>query len=229
MYLWHIFTIKPLAAVSIVLCLATILSCVMLERKRPHHGADRFLIAFLGLISVYQATRILHAAGIMTLSVNAKLDDAIDLSVAGFYLLATFMLRFATGNRLDDESAMRLARAAPPRSQVRNPEMELDLVRLAWALPRVSDGAFKLYVYLCLRQEPASGWAALSSADARLQLGKSTDELDRCLTELEKAGAVSVTREGATLGVNVVTDPRQPAMNSTGDHVAVAPVPQGVA
>jgi hypothetical protein len=227
-YLWHIFTVKPLAAVSIVLCLATILSCVMLERKRPHHGADRFLIAFLGLIAVYQATRILHSAGIVILSVDARLDDAIDLSVAGFYLLATFMLRFATGNRMDDESAIRLARAAPPRSQVRNPEMERELVRLAWALPRISDGAFKLYVYLCLRQEPASGWCALSSADVRLQLGKSADDLDRYLTELEKAGAVSVTREGPTVGVNIVTDPRQPGLNTTGDHLAVTPVAQSV-
>ena len=72
LYLWHIFTIKPLAAVSIVLCLATILSCVMLERKRPHQGADRFLIGFLGLLSVYQAIRILHAAGIVKLAVNAQ-------------------------------------------------------------------------------------------------------------------------------------------------------------
>jgi hypothetical protein len=228
-YLWHIFTVKPLAAVSIVLCLATILSCVMLERKRPQYRADRFLIAFLGLLSVYQGVRILHTAGIVRLSVNAKLDDAIDLSVAGFYLLGTVMLRIATVNHLDAESAIRLARAAPPRSQLRNPEMELDLVRFAWALPRVSDGAFKLYAYLCLRQEPTSGWSALSSTEARLQLGTSTDDVDRYLLELETAGAVSVTREGPHVGVNIVTDPRQPALNTTGDHIAVAPVPQSVA
>ncbi len=227
MYLWHIFTIKPLAAVSIVLCLATILSCVMLERKRPHQGADRFLIGFLGLLSVYQAIRILHAAGIVKLAVNAKLDDAIDLSVAGFYLLATVILRFATVNHLDAESAMRLVRAAPPRSQLRNPEGERDLARLSWALPRVSDGAFKLYAYLCLRQDPTS--SAISSADVRLKLGKSKAELDRFLTELEEAGAVSITREGPNIGINIVAQPRQAGLSTTGDHAAVAPEPQSVA
>jgi hypothetical protein len=229
LYLWHIFTIKPLAAVSIVLCLATILSCVTLERKRPHNGADRFLIAFLGLLSVYQAIRILHAAGIVHLSVNAKLDDAIDLSVAGFYLLATVMLRFATVNHLDAESAMRLVRAAPPRSQLRNPEMERDLARLTWALPRVSDGAFKLYAFLCLRQDPSSGVPETSSADVRLQLGKSKDELDRYLAELEEAGAVSITREGPNVGITIVAQPRQANLSATGDHVAVTPVTQSVA
>jgi hypothetical protein len=229
LYLWHIFTVKPLAAVSIVLCLATILSCVMLERKRPHQGADRFLIAFLGLLSVYQAIRILHAAGIVKLAVNVKMDDAIDLSVAGFYLLATIILRFATVNHLDAESAMRLVRAAPPRSQLRNPEVERDLERLSWALPRVSDGAFKLYAYLCLRQDPSSGRSAITSADVRLQLGKSKSELDGYLSELEETGAVSITREGPNVGINIVTQPRQASLSTTGDHVAVTAMPQSVA
>jgi hypothetical protein len=157
------------------------------------------------------------------------LDDAIDLSVAGFYLLATVMLRFSTVNHLDAESAMRLVRAAPPRSQLRNPEMERDLARLNWALPRVSDGAFKLYAYLCLRQDQSSGRPGLSSSDVRVQLGKSKEELDRYLSELEEAGAVAVTREGPNIGITIVAQPRQSALSTTGDHVAVTALPQSVA
>jgi hypothetical protein len=229
-YLWHIITIKPLAGLSIVLCLATILSCVALERKRPHQKADRFLIAFLGLLSVYQGMRILHASGIMNFSVNAKMDDMIDLSVAVFILFATIMLRFATVNRLDDESAMRLVRAAPPRSAaMRNPETERDLSRLAWALPRTSDGAFKLYAYLCLRSDPASGHPQVSSGDVRTHLGKSKEELDRHLKELEETGAVLVTRDGPNVGIQIVAQPRQPGLQSTGEHVAVTAIPQSVA
>ncbi len=227
MYLWHILTIKPLAGLSIVLCLATILSCVALERKRPHQRADRFLIAFLGLLAIYQAMRIMHASGIM--SVNAKMDDAIDLSVAVFILCATVMLRFAAGNRLDDESAMRLLRAAPPRSVMRNPETDRDLARLAWALPRISDGAFKLYTYLCLRSDPASGRPQVSSGDVRTDLGKSKEELDRCLRELEETGAVLVTRDGPNVGIQIVAQPRQPGLQAVSEPAAVTAIPQNVA
>ncbi len=227
MYLWHILTIKPLAGLSIVLCLATILSCVALERKRPHQRADRFLIAFLGLLSVYQGMRILHASGIM--SVNAKMDDAIDLSVAVFILFATIILRLATVNHLEAESAMRLVRAAPPRAPMRNPETDRDLDRLSWALPRVSDGAFKLYAYLCLRSDPASGRPAMSSTDVRAQLGKSKEDLDRYLKELEETGAVQVTRDGPDVGIQIVAQPRQPEAQKISDPVSVDPIPQSVA
>jgi hypothetical protein len=228
-YLWHILTIKPLAGLSIVLCLATILSCVALERKRPHQGADRFLIAFLGLLSVYQGMRILHASGIMNFSVNAKMDDAIDLSVAVFILFATVMLRFATVNHLDAESAIRLARAAPPRSAMRNPETERDLARLTWALPRISDGAFKLYVYLSLRSDPASGRPQVSSGDVKADLGKSKEELDRHLQELEETGAVIVTRDGPNVGIQIVAQPRQAGPQAVSEPVDVSAIPQSVA
>jgi hypothetical protein len=228
-YLWHLFTVKPLEAFSILLCLTTILSCVLLERRRPRQGSDRFLIACLGLLSIYQAIRILHAAGIVTLSVNSKLDDAIDLSIAGFYLVATVMLRFASNNQLEAESAMRLVRAAPPRSPMRSPEVERDLDRLTWALPRVSDGAFKLYAYLCLRQDPSSRHPAVSSVDVRTQLGKTKDELDQYLTELEETGAVIVTRDGPNVGIQIVAQPRQPGVQTASEPVTVNPVPQSVA
>lgn len=228
MYLWHIFTVKPLAALSVLLCLCTILSCVALERKRPTNRGDRFLIGFLGFLSVYQGLRVLQGAGIIALSANTRVDDAIEVAVTAFCLLATVMLRLSTIDHLDAESAMRLLRAAPPRSQLRNPETERDLARLAWALPRLSDGAFRLYAYLCLRQDPASGRGAISSADVRLQLGKSKDELDRELAELERSGAVLVGRGGANVGITIVAQPAPASLHMAGESSAGngAPMPE---
>jgi hypothetical protein len=228
-YLWHLFTIKPLEALSILLCLATILSCVALERKRPRRRSDRFLIACLGMLSIYQAIRILRTAGIVTLSVNSKLDDAIDLSIAGFYLVATVMLRFAGNHHMDAESAMRLVRAAPPRAPMRDPEMERDVDRLTWALPRVSDGAFKLYTYLCLRQDPSNRNAAICSTDIRVHLGKTREDLDQFLGELQQAGAVTVTRDGASVGIHIVAQPRQTILQPTAHPVEVCPIPETAA
>lgn len=215
------FTVKPMAALSILLCLATILSCVLLERKRPHLGADRFLIAFLGLLSVYQGMRILQSVGIMNYAVSGRLDDVIDVVVTGIYLVATVMLRYASSDRLQAESAMRLVRAAPPRSQLRTSETERDLARLDWGLTRLSDSAFRLYAYLCLRQDQAVG---VSPSDIRLRLGKSKEELDEDLAELEHSGAVFVSREHGRVGITIVAQPaHKPA------PVALEPVPQDLA
>jgi hypothetical protein len=210
-YLWHIFLVKPLAALSVLLCLVTILSCVALERKRPYHRADRFLIGFLGLLAVYQGLRILQGAGIVALGPPARVDGAIDLVMPAIYLLATLVLRLATAQHLDAESAMRLVNAAPPRfgQPPRNPETERDLARLSWALPRLSDGAFRLYAYLCLHPEQAARSAAVFSAEIRAQLGKSQAELDRAIAELERAGAVSMPRDEAA-GIIVLTPPAGP-------------------
>jgi len=227
MYLWHIFTVKPLAALSVLLCLGTILSCVALERKRPHQRADRFLIGFLGLLSAYQGMRILQGAGIVAMTSTARMEDAIELAVTAFYLLATVMLRLSTTDHLEAESAMRLVRAAPPRSQLRSPENERDLARLTWALPRLSDGAFRLYAYLCLRQDPATGRSLISPTDVRLQLGKNKDELDHHLAELERSGAVQVTREGANVGITIVAQPA-PSGIRVAAEISRNPVPQSV-
>ncbi len=216
MYLWHIFLVKPLAALSVLLCLVTILSCVALERKRPYQRADRFLIGFLGLLAVYQGLRILQGAGIVALGPPARVDGAIDLVMPAIYLLATLVLRLATTQHLEAESAMRLVNAAPPRfGQPRNPETERDLARLNWALPRLSDGAFRLYAYLCLHPDRAARSGAVFSAEILAQLGKSQAELDREIAELERAGAVSMPLDEAA-GIIVLAPPAGPPVPAAG-------------
>ena len=64
MFLWRVFLVQPFAAVSILVCLAAIFSCVALNRKRSHRPSDRFLIACLGLLSIYQGMRVLQGIGL---------------------------------------------------------------------------------------------------------------------------------------------------------------------
>jgi hypothetical protein len=207
-YLWHVFLIKPLAACSIIICLATIFACFRLERKRPQQKSDRFLIAFLGLLAIYQAMRILESAGVLSMSVSTKLDDAIELMVAMFYLIAAMLLRFSSINRLDAESAFRLVRAAPPRQSpdgtrdLPGAKNSLALDGLAWALPRLTDGAFKLYAYLYVSAD-AAGRAIVLDRDLQLRIKHSQNELEDYCNELEQAGAATIHRDGGRLEVKI--------------------------
>jgi len=218
--IWHIFLVKPFAAVSIVLCLITIFFCFSLERKRPQQASDRFLIGVLGLLAVWQGLRILQGAGLVALSLGAKTDDAIELVITGFYLVASLMLRFSTVNHLELESAIRLARAAPPRSSRQHDTTVRDaaaIETLNWAISRLSDGAFRLYALLCLRMDVSTGQIPLNAQDVRLQLGKSKEDLDVHLRELENAGAVTVRRDGPRVNIELVAHTRSPLAAATED------------
>jgi hypothetical protein len=212
-YLWHLFMVKPLSALSIVVCLVTIFACFRLERKRPQQKSDRFLIAFLGLLAIYQGMRILQSAGLLPITVNSHLDDAIELLIATFYLIAAMLLRFSSINRLDAESAFRLVRAAPPR---RSPDVTsrdipvsksgLALEGLAWALPRLTDGAFKLYAYLYVNAD-AAGRATVQDREVQLRMKRSLNELENYYTELERNGIVTIRRDGGRLDVEIGSSP----------------------
>ena len=208
MFLWHILLVKPFAGLSILVCLATIFACVVLERRRPHHRSDRFLIGMLGLLSIYQAMRILQGAGLV--SMGSHMDDALELLIAAFYLLAALMLRWSSMKHLEVESAIRLARAAPPRSSRQlEPVRDFSLDTISWAIPRVSDGAFKLYAFLCLHAGYSNGHVPVGVHDIRLQLGKTKEELDGYLEELQKAGAVCVNRDDNSLNIELVAQNRR--------------------
>ncbi|MDE0106810.1 MAG: hypothetical protein OXN96_03325 [Bryobacterales bacterium] len=56
------------------------------------------------------------------------------------------------------------------------------------ALRVLSDGAFKLYAYVCLQAERATGRLVFERAELALQLGKSRSALGRHLRELVRAG-----------------------------------------
>ena len=211
MYLWRVFLVKPFAAVAILVCLATIFSCFALNRRRTRKKVDRIMIGALGLLSVYQGLRILQGAGLVTVSMNAAVDDAIELLVTVFCLIGTLMLRFSSRDTLDVESAIRLANAAPPRSnhpfeKLRDGDRPNDgaiLENLAWALPELSDGAFKLYAYLCLRADPVTGRLSLNQGDLRLRIGTSGVDPEAYFKELQAAGACVIDRHNNKFDVEI--------------------------
>lgn len=226
MYLWRVFLVKPLAALAIVVCLATIFACFKLERRHPRNRSDKFLIAFLGLLSVYQGFRILESVGLLAISINSQLDDAIELLVTTFYLIAAMLLRFSSLDRLDDESAFRLARAAPPRlspdvtaRDLPVPKGAATLDALACALPRLSDGAFKLFAYLCVIASPA-GKTTVQVSDLQLRMKLDASEVDAYWTEIECSGVAAVRREGSCIEIDVA-DRRVP-FGSAGQYSQAA-------
>ncbi|MGH9557637.1 MAG: hypothetical protein ACRD30_00250 [Bryobacteraceae bacterium] len=235
MYLLHtslgrLFMTRPLAALSVLICMVTIVFCFWLRRTRPHHRSERFLIGFLGFIAIFQGLHVLQGAGVVRMEANARFGGAIDLVVAACCLIAALMLKLTTINRMRNvDSALRLARAAPPRpappgleSALNDPAalMSLNLQSLHWALA-LSDSAFKFYVFLCLRAGPSGIWSA-TSQDARLQTGKSSEDLEAALHELQRAGAIALRRDGSRLEIEIArTDPRR--------RGTAAPLPEIVA
>jgi hypothetical protein len=191
MYLWRVFLVRPFAAMSVLICLATILSCWSVLKKRAHHTIDRFLIGFLGLLSIYEGLRVLEACGLLALPASAHLNDMIELVVTAFYLMAILILRLSSDDRLTTNLQLRLAQAAPPKAEsVGDSEREERTAhQLAWALPKLSDGAFKLYVYLWLRADHTSGRVSVDTEKLRSACGKSQAGLADCFGELEDIGA----------------------------------------
>jgi hypothetical protein len=115
MSLWHVFLVRPFIAIAILVCPLAVLSCWSVLHKRAHKSFDRFLIGFVGLLSISQSIRLLRDCGLMTLPSNEQVNDALELLVAGFYFLATRTLRLSSDDRVGAGLALRLAKAAPPK------------------------------------------------------------------------------------------------------------------
>lgn len=231
MYLWRVFLVKPFAAVAILLCLATIFSCFALNRRRPRKKVDRIMIGALGMLSIYQGLRILQGIGLVTVSMNPTVDDAIELLVTAFCLIGTLLLRLSGRDTLDVESAIRLANAAPPRSnhpfeKLRDGDRPNDgaiLENIAWALPELSDGAFKLYAYLCLRADPVTGRLSLKQGDLRLRIGTSGADPEDHFKELQAAGACTVQRNNSSFEVEICAPSRPGSLANLDAQLRTSP------
>jgi hypothetical protein len=115
MSILHLFLIRPFVALAILVCPLAVLSCWSVLHKRAHKSFDRFLIGFVGLLSISQSVRLLRDCGLLTLPSNRQFNDAIELLVAAFYLLATRTLMLSSDDRVGSGMALRLAKAAPPK------------------------------------------------------------------------------------------------------------------
>jgi hypothetical protein len=217
-FIRHIFVADPMVAMAILVCMGAIIALFQLNRTRPHSRSDQFLIAFIAFLTLYEAMRILKNAGVVDLQMSNVLQDAIELLVAMACLIAALMLRISRKNHLDAASAMRLAQAAPPRGArvETSPKDASSLEILNWAVPRLSDGAFKLLAVLCMSSDSSSGRVPMGAAEVRIKLGKSKEDLENYLRELQGSGVLQLHRSGTTMDLEIV-NPLQKLVPATAE------------
>jgi len=110
LYLSQLFRANPLLALSLLICIATILWCILMTR-RQRNGLDKVLTGLLGLITIYESLRILKDSGFAALARFRALDNWVDLISACLYLVAAFILRTSSVDRSATQVHLRLVEA----------------------------------------------------------------------------------------------------------------------
>lgn len=209
--LWHAFRFAPSTALALLVCLVTTFWCFWLLRRAVFHSLDRYLLAFIGLLSIYQGLRLLKEIGLMTVFSNRVLNHLVELAVALLYLLAALIMRLSSEQRRYSDFQFRAARAEPKQPlKVACPPLPKQYVTpIEQLAPLLTDPAFKLYFYLCARSEAATGWVTVDDS-ALLALRKDFDEVANLLKELEQQGICRLSVHGLARPVAVqLLSPRQ--------------------
>jgi PAS domain-containing protein len=110
LYLAQLFRANPLLALALLICLATILWCILLTR-RQRNGLDRVLTGVLGLIAIYESLRILKDSGVAIFTHFRMLEGWVDFISACLYLLAALILKTSSLDRAASKVHLRLMEA----------------------------------------------------------------------------------------------------------------------
>jgi PAS domain-containing protein len=110
LYLAEIFRANPLLALALLICLATILWCILLTR-RQRNGLDKVLTGLLGLIAIYESLRILKDSGFAMFAHFHMLEGWVDFISACLYLLAALILKASSLDRATTKVHLRLVEA----------------------------------------------------------------------------------------------------------------------
>lgn len=219
MHLSHLFDISPFLALSFCVCLGTTAWCIILLRRGCHHMADRFLIGFIGFLSVYQSIQILRRGGVFSLLHMQQLDEAVDLLVNSLYLLAALILRVSNQDRFEKIYRLRLAEAeiqAQPRLQEFSPNDRIDdpkvVERLRRAAPLLSPNALKLYLFICFQADFESGLVRASEDELLRFLANDRKALMSGFRELDEHGLCHVDQEKPKTPVQLVKDAGAPSV-----------------
>ena len=205
----HLFDVSPFLALSFCVCLGTVTWCIILLRRGCHHIADRFLIGFIGLLSVYQSLQILRRGGVLAIPHMRHFDEAVDLLVNSLYLLAALLLRMSNHDRFETIFRLRLAEAQPVpqlheslREQPPDPGM---LEQIRSAAPGLSGNALKLYLYVCFHMDHRTG--VLEATENSLLQWASNDRrlLLASFKELREKGLCDVELEHVNRPVRIVS------------------------
>lgn len=190
--LWHAFRFAPSAALAVLVCLVTISWCFWLLRRTVYHTLDRFLLGFIGLLSIYQGLRVLKEVGLMTVFSNRFLNNFVELAVALLYLMAALIMRLSSEQRRYSDFQFRAAKAEPRQPlaipSLAGPPLPKEyLTPIEQLAPVLTDPAFKLYFFLCTRSEARTGWVTVDDS-ALKALRKGFDEVAGLLEELAQQG-----------------------------------------
>lgn len=119
MYLSQMLSANPVLALSLLICFATILWCILLAR-RQRNGLDKVLTGLLGLIAIYEALRILKDSGVGALAHFHALDSWVDFISASLYLVAALILKTSSVDRSATRVHLRLMEADEKRLDMSN-------------------------------------------------------------------------------------------------------------
>lgn len=104
-------------ALALLICLATILWCILLTR-RQRNGLDKILTGTLGLIAVYEALRILKDSGFAALARFRTMEGWVDLIGACLYMVAAFILKTSSTDHAATKVHLRLVEADEKRADL---------------------------------------------------------------------------------------------------------------
>ena len=122
MYLAQLLRANPLMALALLICLATILWCILLTR-RQRNGLDKILTGLLGLIAIYDALRILKDSGFAAFTRFRTMEGWVDLISACLYLLAALILKTSSIDRAATKVHLRLVEADEKPTDLSNAVM----------------------------------------------------------------------------------------------------------
>jgi PAS domain-containing protein len=119
LYLAQLLRANPLMALALLICLATILWCILLTR-RQRNGLDKALTGLLGLIAIYDALRILKDSGFTAFARFRTMEGWVDLVSACLYLVAALILKTSSSERSATKVHLRLVEADEKRADLTN-------------------------------------------------------------------------------------------------------------
>lgn len=110
MPLVQLFRANACAGLAMLTCMAAILWCIFLMPKLVR-GHARFLVGFIGLISIFQGLRILKDAGVWEPPSLSWFTDLATLIVCGLYLVALFVVQVFGTDYRRTKARLRLSEA----------------------------------------------------------------------------------------------------------------------
>jgi hypothetical protein len=119
LYLAQLLRANPVMALALLICLATILWCILLTR-RQRNSLDKALTGLLGLIAIYDALRILKDSGIAAFARFRTMEGWVDLISACLYLMGALILKTSSIERSATKVHLRLVEADEKRADMTN-------------------------------------------------------------------------------------------------------------